>query len=109
MDICDGNIMEHMGHSLFESYTSVMVVFELLLLLVDRLLAFGDEVLNNDSLEKNEINNYKCSYLSYYVVPLDNDSKHDLELLLPCFSVTLVLFIIDFARRYSNPCACVLL
>jgi hypothetical protein len=47
--------MKHMGHLLFESYTSVISAFELLLLLVDRLSAFGDEALNNDSLEKKRL------------------------------------------------------
>jgi hypothetical protein len=54
----------------------VTAVFELLLLLVDRLLAFGDEVFKNDSLEKKEINDYKTkqrSYLSFYPVSLDRD------------------------------------
>ncbi len=74
MDICHGNIMEHMGHSLFESYTSVMVVFELSLLLVDRLLAFGDEVLNNDSLEKKRliiINVHISHITSFYWIMID--------------------------------------
>jgi hypothetical protein len=68
--------MKHIGHLLFGSYTSVTAVFELSLLLVDRLLAFGDEVFKNDSLEKKEINDYKTKqrlYLSFYPVPLDCD------------------------------------